>query len=111
MHLPADPFSIIQAVTACGVIVRDAADEEIVAANWAAAELLDVPLSLLLHHQKPPHWPRLLRPDGSALSWEEWPSVVALRTGQTQRKVRVHVVHQDGRRRTLLRGRHARAAR
>jgi hypothetical protein len=48
MKLTEDPFSIIQAVTASGVIVWDAIDEEIIAANQTAAQLVDLPLDTLL---------------------------------------------------------------
>lgn len=48
MPLTNDPFSVIQAVTACGVIVRDVIDDGIVAANQTAAEILAVPLTALL---------------------------------------------------------------
>jgi PAS domain-containing protein len=93
-----DPFSILQAVTVCGVIVWDAIDQEIIAANERAAEILALPLRTLLGpagHRRI----RLCRPDGLPLPWEDWPLARALRTDHAQREVLVGVVSSDGRHR------------
>jgi len=101
MYLTDDPFSIIHAVTACGVIVWDATEGEIVAANQTATQILALPLDTLLRRMERRHRTTLLRPDGTALPWEERPSAVALRTGQVQRNVPVGVAYSDGQRRYL----------
>ena len=101
MNLTDDPFRIIQAVTACGVIVWDAIEEEIVAANQTAAQILALPLDTLLGHAVHRHRIRLLRPDGAVLPWEERPSALTLRTGHVQRNVLVGVAYPDGQRRYL----------
>jgi PAS domain-containing protein len=98
MDSTGDPFSLIQAVTACGVIVWDAADEVIVAANETAAQILALPLRTLLHPAGDRCQFRLLRADGTTLPWEERPSAVAVRTREAQRKVLVGVVSAGGRR-------------
>ena len=81
MYLTDDPFSIIHAVTACGVIVWDATEGEIVAANQTATQILALPLDTLLRRMERRHRTKLLRPDGTALPWEERPSAIARRTG------------------------------
>ena len=96
-----DPLSIIQAVTACGVVVLDVTDEDVVAANQTAAEILGRPLSRPLGHTTPRDRPALIRSDGTALPWEERPSALAIRTGQAQRNVLVGVAFSDGWRRNL----------
>ena len=101
MKLTDDPFSIIQAVTASGVIVWDAIDEEIIAANQTAAQILGLPLRTLLRFAVCRRRLTLLRPDGTPLAWEDWPSARALRTGQAQRQVLVGVASPDGQRRDV----------
>src|SRR6266566_5759322 len=101
MKLTDDPFSIIQAVTASGVIVWDAIDEEIIAANQTAAQILALPLRTLLRLAVCRHRITLLRPDGTPLPWEDRPSARALRTGQAQRNVLVGVAYPDGQRRDV----------
>jgi PAS domain-containing protein len=91
-----DPFSILQAVTVCGVIVWDVIDEAIIAANEIAAEILALPLRTLLGpagHRRI----RLCSLDGLPLPWEDWPLARALRTDHAQREVLVGVVSPDGR--------------
>lgn len=95
-----DPFSIIQAVTACGVIVREATDGEIIAANQTAAQILDLPLRTLLGPEVDQRI-RLLRPDGTPLPWQERPSALALRRGQARWQVPVDIAYPDGRRRSV----------
>src|SRR5690348_7998290 len=101
MNLTDDPFSLIEAVTACGVIVWDAIDEEIIAANQAAARILALPLRTLLRPAARRRRITLLRPDGTPLPWEDRPSALALRTGQAHRNVLVGVASLDGQRRYL----------
>ena len=101
MYLTDDPFSIMHAVTACGVIVWDATEGEIVAANQAATQILALPLDTLLRRVERRHRTTLLRPNGTALPWEERPSAIALRMGQAQRNVLVGVAYSDGQHRYL----------
>jgi PAS domain-containing protein len=97
VNLTDNPFSIIQAVTACGVIVREATDGEIIMANQTAAQILDLPLRTLLGTEVDQRI-RLLRPDGTPLPRQERPSALALRWGQAQWQVPVDIAYPDGRR-------------
>src|SRR5579883_656673 len=96
MNPNTDRFSGIHAVTVCGVIVRDAADEQVIAVNQTAARILGLPSDGPL--PRTALWDRieLCRPEGTPLPREDWPSGRALRTGQPQRDTLVRVARPDG---------------
>lgn len=90
-----DPFRTALAALREGVFVQDA-QGRILASNPAAERILGLTRDALpgnaLH---PPGW-QCVREDGSALSVEEHPAQVALRTGQPQRDAVFGVARPDG---------------
>jgi PAS domain-containing protein len=84
-----DALSSIQAITACGIVIRDA-DDKVIAANQTAARILAGRPG-----EEGGTW--LLRPDGTLLPWEERPVAVAFRTGQAQQQVLVGIASAGGR--------------
>src|SRR5258708_2098258 len=89
-------YRTVLAALAEGVIVRDASGA-IDTANASAERILGVPAEqLLTDRQADPRW-HAIREDGTLLPGDQYPSIVALRTGEPQREVVIGVHRPGGR--------------